>query len=148
MKNKIAELQVSYKPKKLGNEVKICHSEKAYEVILENWNRNTIELYEEFKVLLLLNNSNEVLGIYTLSKGGMNFTTVDLRIMFGVILKSAAIGFIAVHCHPSGKLKPSIPDRDIHKKIKQIAKFHNLNYLDNLIITPASYYSFQDEGDF
>ena len=145
MKHTIAEIQISYKPKKLGKEVKICHSEKAYEIILDNWNKNTIELLEEFKVLLL-NNSNIPLGIYTLSKGGITSTGVDLRLLFGVILKSGSTSFITVHNHPSSKLKPSKPDIDIYKKIKEISKLHDLNYLDNLIITSSGKYSFMDEG--
>lgn len=146
MKHTIAEIKVSYRPKKLGEEVKITHSEKAYEVIMANWNKNTIELFEEFKVLLL-NNSNVTLGIYTLSKGGITSTGVDLRLLFGVILKSGAVSFITAHNHPSSKLKPSKPDIDIYKKIQELSKFHDLNYLDNLIITPKGKYSFMDEGD-
>ena len=145
MKHKIAEIKISYRPKKLGKEIKICHSEKAYEVILNNWNKNTIELFEEFKVLLL-NNSNVPLGIYTLSKGGITSTGVDLRLLFAVILKSGAVSFITVHNHPSSVLNPSKPDINIYKKIKELSKIHGLNYLDNLIITPKGKYSFMDEG--
>lgn len=145
MKHSIAEIKISYRPKKLGEEVKITHSEKAYEIIRANWNADTIQIQEEFKILLL-NNSNVVLGIYTLSKGGITFTSVDLRLMFGVVLKSAATAFITVHNHPSGKLKPSKPDIDLFKKINEISKIHDLNYLDNLIITSTGKYSFMDDG--
>jgi len=146
MKHTIAEIEISYKPNKLNGEYKITHSDKAYEIILKNWNKNTLELYEEFKVLLL-NNSNVPLGIYTLSRGGMTTAGVDLRLLFAIILKSGAVSFITVHNHPSSKLKPSKPDVEIYKKIKEISKVHDLNYLDNLIITPKGKYSFMDEGD-
>lgn len=145
MRKTIAEIIVSYVPKKVNPIVKITCSDIAYKVILENWNKDTLEFQEEFKILLL-NNSNEALGIYSLSKGSMNHTTVDLKIMFGVILKSGAIGFITVHNHPSGKLKPSKPDIDIFKKIKELSKLHDLHYLDNLIITSNAKFSFMDEG--
>jgi len=147
MKNSIAEINLNYIPKKIKPGVKITHSEKAYEVILDIWDKGTLEFLEEFKILLL-NNSNEVLGLHTLSKGGITFTSVDLRVLFGVLLKSAATGFITAHNHPSGKLKPSQQDIALHKKVKKIANFHEINYLDNLIITPKGKYSFQDEGDF
>ena len=145
MKNSIAEIQISYSPKKMSDEIKVTSSQKAYEVLLSNWNHKTIELLEEFKVLLL-NNSNVPLGIFTLSKGGMTATLVDIRVLFSVALKSCATAMITVHNHPSGKLKPSNPDIDIYKKIKEVAKFHDINYLDNLIITQHGYYSFMDEG--
>lgn len=145
----IAEINLNYKPNrlKLKSDTKITNSQKAYEVLLESWDKGTLEYQESFRILLL-NNSNEVLGIYTLSKGGITFTAVDLRILFAVILKSAATSFICCHNHPSGKLKPSNPDIELHKKIKSIASFHELGYLDSVIITPLGYYSFQDEGVF
>lgn len=145
MEHEIAEINISYTPNKLNNGLKITDSNSAYEVILSNWNKNTIELYEEFKVLLL-NNSNQALGIYTLSNGGYTGTLVDIRILFAVILKSAATAFICCHSHPSGVLKPSQADIKIHKKIKEVAKLHDINYLDSLIITKNGKYSFADEG--
>jgi DNA repair protein RadC len=147
MKHTIAEIKISYVPRKLKPITKITHSEKAYEVLLEHWDKGTLEYQEEYK-LILLNNSAEPLGIFALSKGGITFTSVDLRVMFGVILKSGATGFISSHNHPSSKLEASQADCNIHKKIKKIAKFLNLNYIDSLIITPNAYYSFQDEGCF
>jgi DNA repair protein RadC len=144
MKHQIAEINISYSPNKLNNGIKITSSDKAYEVILNNWKNETIELYEEFKVLLL-NNSNEVLGIYTISRGGYTGTMVDMRILFAVILKSAATAIITVHNHPSGTLKPSQADIKIYKKIKEISKLHDINCLDNLIITKNGKLSFTDE---
>jgi len=145
MKHSISEIKISYAPNRFKSETKITHSEKAYKILLENWNKGTIELFEEFKVLLL-NNSNIPLGVYTLSKGGITSTGVDLRLLFGVIVKSGATSFITSHNHPSGALKPSKPDIDIFNKIKKLSKLHDLNYLDNLIITPNRKYSFMDEG--
>jgi len=81
-----------------------------------------------------------------LSKGGITSTGVDLRLLFGDILKSGAVSFITAHNHPSSKLKPSKPDIDLYKKIKEISKVHYLNYLDNLIITKSGKYSFMDDG--
>jgi len=147
MKHTIAEIELNYTPRRLKSGVKITHSEKAYEVLLEHWDKGTLELQEEFKILLL-NHANEPIGIYPLSKGGLCFAPVDMKIMFATILKSAASGFISVHNHPSGKLKPSQQDIALHKKVKKIANFHEVNYLDNLIITKNGKYSFQDEGDF
>lgn len=147
MIHKIAEVQISYRPNKLKGTVKITTSELAVKVIRDNWNNNTLNLYEEFKVLLM-NNSNEVLGIAPISRGGMTATLVDLRILFSTVLKSGATSMITIHNHPSGKLKPSQADIDIFKKIKEVAKFHDINYLDNLIITSEEdgKFSFMDEG--
>ncbi|MFD0963327.1 hypothetical protein [Pseudofulvibacter geojedonensis] len=71
MNNIISEIELIYKPN-FGKEdrIKITGSKKAFKTFLSNWNKDTIELQEEFKIMLL-KNSNEVLGIHTLAKGGM-----------------------------------------------------------------------------
>ena len=145
MRHSISEIQISYLPQTMKGKIKVTDSNKAFKVLLDDWNINTLELFEEFKVLLL-NNSNIPLGIYTVSKGGITATLVDLRLLFSVVLKSCATAMITVHNHPSGKLIPSQPDIDIYKKIKEIAFFHEINYLDNLILTRNGYYSFMDEN--
>lgn len=146
MKNTIAEIQIKYLSNKLKtNRIQITNSDEAYKVLIKNWDKNTIELYEEFKVMLL-NNSNEILGIYTLSRGGISTTLVDLRLLFAIVLKSCATGIITGHNHPSGKLKPSQSDINIYKKIQEIAKFHDISYLDNFIVTLKGKFSFSDEG--
>lgn len=146
MENTIAEIELSYKPRKLQTtKKKITNSEDAYNVLLETWDKNTIELFEEFK-LALLNNSNEVLGICTLSSGGLTATLVDLRLLFSIALKSCASAIITAHNHPSGKLKPSEADISIYRRIQEVAKFHDIKYLDNLIVTTSGKFSFSDEN--
>lgn len=145
MKHLISEINISYKPNKMANTVKITSSQVAYQVLLDNWNHDTLQLFEEYKVLLL-NTSNEVLGIYQISKGGITGTVVDVRLLFAIILKSGATAIITAHNHPSGTLKPSEADIAIHKKIKEIAKYHEISFLDDLIITSSGKYSFADEG--
>lgn len=146
MKNIISEIKIKYNPVKLDNgNVKIQSSHDAFKVVLKHWNPDIIELQEEFKVLLL-NNSNEVLGIYEMTKGGMTSTMVDIKLLFAVVLKSCATAIITVHNHPSGKLKPSTSDIDIYTKIKNAAGMLDVKYLDNLIISKIGKYSFSDEG--
>jgi len=147
MKNKVNEIQISYKEKiKTLKSEAIKSSEDAGKLFFEQWDKNTIGLHESFKVLLL-NNSNKVKGIYQLSIGGITGTLVDIRILFAVILKSLATGIILCHNHPSGKLVPSEMDKQLTKKIKKASVFLDINILDHLIITPnGEYYSFSDNG--
>ena len=145
MKHIISEIKIKYTPNKYNGSVKkITNSNDAYNVFLATWDIDTLELNEEFKVLLL-NNSNEVLGWWTMSKGGMTATVIDVKLLFSVVLKSCATGIITVHNHPSGNLKPSEADKSMHLKIKKAAELLDVQYLDNLIITKSSYYSFVDE---
>ncbi|MFH4963686.1 JAB domain-containing protein [Gaetbulibacter sp. M235] len=142
MKNIISEIELKYSPIVLKQERAIIKdSSSAYKVLLNNWNMDSIELYEEFKVLLL-NRANEVLGVYALSKGGIHGTVVDIKLLFAVILKSASSCVILAHNHPSGNLKPSEADKNLYLKIKKVAEYLDVNVLDNLIISREGYYSF------
>jgi DNA repair protein RadC len=140
----VAEIKVAYKSVSTLK-IKINSSEKAFEVLLSSWDMETIELQEEFKILLL-NRANIVLGVYPLSKGGITGTIVDVRLIFAVALKCNATGIILCHNHPSGKLTPSDADILITKSIKKGSEILDINLLDHLIITKDGFYSFSDNG--
>jgi len=146
MNNIISEIELTYKPLiSIQERIKISNSQDAFKVILNNWNENTIELHEEFKVLLL-NRSNEVLGVHTVSKGGITATVVDIRILFAVVLKSVSTSIILVHNHPSGNLKPSEADKRLYEKVKKASEYLDIQVLDNMIITKDDFYSFADRA--
>jgi len=63
---KISEISVSYSNSK-EEKLKVKNSKESYNILLDSWDKNIIELQEEFKILLL-NRSNTVLGIYPMSK--------------------------------------------------------------------------------
>lgn len=141
---KVTEIQVSYKrPEKIWNE-KICSSKIITEVLRSFWDENTIELIEEFYIILL-DTSNEVIGYRCVSRGGLTQTVVDPKIVFSVALKCAATQIILAHNHPSGSLKPSGPDIELTRKLIKCAQFLEIKILDHIIITKDSYYSFADE---
>lgn len=140
----ISELQVSYYPNILGN-LHLENSRKSFELMLDQWQQNTIEMQEEVKVILL-NRTNKVLGIYSLAKGGITACVVDVRIILSVALKTLATGIIMVHNHPSGNLKPSQDDLNITKKLKEACNILDIALIDHLIITKDDYFSFADEG--
>ncbi|MCW5518482.1 JAB domain-containing protein [Aureitalea sp. L0-47] len=143
--NTIREIKLSYSNN--GMEcITITDSQGAYKALLDNWNKDTIELQEEFKVLLL-NRSNHVLGIYNLSKGGVSGTVVDAKLLLASALKANASSIIIAHNHPSGNLKPSANDNSLTKKIKQATKLCDITLLDHLIMTKEGFYSYSDESD-
>ena len=147
MKNKVNEIQISYKEKEITSNLSPLNGSKdTAKLLFEHWNKDTIELYETFKILLL-NNSNKVKGIYEVSNGGITGTLVDLRVLFAVILKSLSTGVILVHNHPSHNLNPSNEDIRLTNKIIKAAKLFDVTVLDHLIIIPnGNYYSFSDNG--
>jgi DNA repair protein RadC len=145
MHHPINEIYISYKISNKNSSLPVIkNSEDVAQLLFKHWNKDHIQIYESFKVLLLTN-SNRVKGIYELSKGGMTGTLVDLRILFAIVLKSLSVGIVLAHNHPSSKLKPSEADIQLTKKICKAAELFDIKVLDHLIITPEeTYYSFAD----
>jgi DNA repair protein RadC len=142
----VAEVELIYKSKVPPSQRrKITNSKDAKEVFMENWNDNTLQFFEEFKILLL-NRSNAILGIMSVSKGGISGTVTDVRIILAAALKSNASGLIVCHNHPSGNLNPSESDTKITQKIKEAGNLMDIQLLDHLIINDEDYYSFADNG--
>jgi DNA repair protein RadC len=101
---------------------------------------------------MLLNNSNNTIGYVKISQGGIVGTIVDVRIVAKYAVESLSTGIILVHNHPSGNLKPSQPDIDLTKKIKEGLKILDVTVLDHIIIIPIEknenikYTSLCDDG--
>lgn len=142
----LTEIELTYKSNRPYNERhKVTNSKVAFELFLNNWNENKIELLEQAKVLLL-NRSNQVLGIFHLSTGGTSGTIVDPKQVFAVALKTNASGIILAHNHPSGSLCPSDADDKITQKLYKAGKLLDIEVLDHLIITREGYYSYAESG--
>ncbi|MCE5345396.1 MAG: JAB domain-containing protein [Bacteroidales bacterium] len=143
----VAEVELRYKSKVPASQRrKISCSRDVFTLLKENWNSDTVEYVEEFKVLLM-NRANAVLGILPVSKGGISGTVTDVRIILQAALKSNASGLIIAHNHPSGNLNPSESDIKITQKIKDAGNIMDIKLLDHLIITAEDdFYSFVDNG--
>lgn len=142
----VSEIELIYKSKvKSSDRPHISSSRCAYTILKDCWDPCKIEFLEQFKVLLL-SQSNTVLGLYEASSGGMSGTVVDIRVLFTAALKARAAGIIIAHNHPSGGTVPSQPDIMITRKIAQAGTILDIKLLDHLILTAESYYSFADEG--
>ena len=142
----VAEIQLIYHNKiKPSERPRITDSHSAYEIFLKNWNKDLIQLQEEFKVMML-NTRGKLLGIYPLFKGGMNATTVDPRLIYVAALKTGASSIILAHNHPSGEARPSKADEKITEEIKTGAQSLRISLHDHVIITPDNFFSFADEG--
>ncbi len=101
--------------------------------------------YEEFWVIYM-NRSNRIIDQVKISQGGISGTVIDVRIILKHAIEKLASTIIICHNHPSGNLQPSKSDIQITSKLKEAAKFHDVELLDHLIICDSSYYSFADEG--
>ncbi len=129
------------------NKRKISSSQDSYDLLKDFWNKNNINVVEEFNVILL-DKQNKPISIYRHSKGGIEATIGDIEVISAVAVKTLAKGVIVSHNHPSGNLTPSPPDLEISKQLKNALKLFNIVLLDSLIVTETDYYSMADNGVF
>lgn len=142
----VSEVQLAYKTKvKPSQRPSIKSSKDAYEILINHWDRDKLDLLEQFKVVLT-NRANKVLGIIEIASGGISGVAVDLKLVFIAALKAGASGILISHNHPSGNLTPSQPDLDLTRKIKKGCEILEITLLDHIILTSEKYYSFADEG--
>ncbi|MGS0747679.1 RadC family protein [Halpernia sp. GG3] len=122
--------------------VKIANSTDAFKV----FHPLLADLTAEEFWVIFLNQNNRILGKSQLSTGGINFSLVDLRILFKLALEFSCSAIMIAHNHPSGNLKPSEADNTITKEIAEAGKILKIQLLDHLIITQSTYFSFADEN--
>ena len=144
----VAEVSLTYTTKvKPSERLAVKCSRDAHKILFDSWDTATIEHKETVK-MLLLNRANKVLGITTISEGGLSGTLMDVRMIFQYAIKGNACGIIIAHNHPSGNINPSESDQKITQKIKEAGNLLDIQLLDHIILTPESeiYRSFADEG--
>ena len=108
--------------------------------------RHLIDLQHEEFWIIMLGQSQKVLGKELISKGGIAATLADARIIFHAALQHQATSIILVHNHPSGSLKPSHEDIVLTKKLAEAGKLLDIRIQDHLIITDSGFLSLADEA--
>ncbi len=147
IENTVHELEIVYKPGKYQMDgLRLTSSSSAVKLLKQVFDPNTIQCQEEFNVLYL-DQSNQIKGIYKMSRGGITSTIADTRLILSVALKCLATGIILSHNHPSGNLTPSDNDKALTWRLKDACKVLDITLLDHIIVTAhEGYYSFADEG--
>lgn len=144
--NQISEIKLTYMRRvKADERPKVSSSQDAYNLFRENWDELSINLCEEFKILLLDRN-NACMGIVPISKGGVSGTSVDAKLIFSSALKARACGIILGHNHPSGNTKPSPADRHLTNNLSKAGYYLSLPILDHIIVAEEDFLSFADNN--
>ena len=95
--------------------------------------------------VLFLNHVNRLVGKEMISRGGMESTTIDKRIILRRALDRKASGVILVHNHPSGTPYPSVEDIRQTRELGKALASCDLRLVDHVIVSGRSFYSFSDE---
>lgn len=100
---------------------------------------------EEFW-LLLMNQNYRLIKKIRISHGGITETAVDIRIIMREAVLANATILAVCHNHPSGNLRPSTHDNDLTVQIQRACKLMRIHFMDHVILTDGSYFSYQETG--
>ena len=141
----IPELTLKFKSG-IIKKVQIKSSKDAADYLRTMFNDDTMEVSESV-IVVYMNRSNNSIGWFKVSQGGISGTVIDVRLVLVTALKCLASGMIICHNHPSGNTSPSDADVKITQKLKEAGSLMDVQLLDHLILTPdGGYFSFADEG--
>lgn len=121
---------------------KITCSNDAFTILFPHLNGLN---HEEFWCVFL-SRYNEILAVENISKGGIHSSIVDMKVLFKKALLHEACGIVIAHNHPSGSSKPSKEDLNTTEKIREGARYLDIQLLDHLIFYRNKYLSFADDG--
>ena len=110
------EIEIIYKRPLYNSTKLISNAEDAQKIIREFIDSHKIDL-KEFFLVMLLTNSNRVLGISQVAVGSSKGVVTNIKEIFQLVLKSNATAIIVAHNHPSGNLTPSQSDINLTNKI-------------------------------
>lgn len=100
---------------------------------------------EHFRVVIL-NTKHQVLGIETVSKGGLDSTSAEPREIFKVPLRRNAAAVILVHNHPSGDPTPSPGDLAVTERMVEAGELLGIEVIDHIIIGEHRFASLREGG--
>ncbi|MEX0723504.1 MAG: JAB domain-containing protein [Gracilimonas sp.] len=144
----VAEVSLKYSSRKTYDEMPTISSpEEAAEFLRGIFDPDTIELREEFYVVLL-SNTKQVLGYSKISTGTMTGTLVQPSTVFQVAILGNANSILVAHNHPSGNLKASNADIQLSKRLRDAGKLLRIEIIDSIILTKESYTSIKELGLF
>ena len=132
----VVELVYRRKPSK---KYKVESARDAYEF------KDTIEHHISTRIILL-NGSNRVLGVSTVSEGALSYNITDVRFILQLAILSNCKGVIICINQPSGDLEPAKLDDELVEQLKIALSYVDIDLLDYILYCEDDYYSYSDNG--
>lgn len=95
---------------------------------------------------IFMNQNFRLIKSVKLSQGGITETSVDIRILMREAVMSGATIMTFVHNHPSGNTQPSKADDVLTQQIAKASQIMRIFFMDHVIVTDGSFYSYHDKG--
>ena len=108
--------------------------------------RHYADRKQERFISLSLNGAHEVLAVRIVTIGLVNKTIVHPREVFADLIQDRAAAFCVAHNHPSGRLEASQEDDEITERLQAAARILGLHFVDHIIFSESSWWSFREHG--
>lgn len=143
---KCCEMQITYSTKvKASERIAAITSEALADAFRKFYPDGTIE-YCEIMYAALLDNQFRIIGIIRCSEGVLDSSLFNYKKIMQAALLCNAKGIAICHNHPSGSLSPSSNDKEGTRKLLEMCRVMQYKFVDHIILTAESYYSFNDNG--
>lgn len=125
---------------------KIDSAKKIHQIFLGDKDHPGPALTEDQEVfyVVMLDTHCRIRGIGEISRGARDRVQTPIPDILRLPLVEGAMGFIVVHNHPTGDVRPSEPDKEITKAIALAAQSIDVPLFDHVIVGPTKYFSFYD----
>ena len=141
--NEICEVEIIYKRPSLTSMEQIQTSKDIADLFRKMISTERMD-FKEFFLVALLSRSNHILGVSEISVGTANQTTINIKEILQLAIKSNSSALIICHNHPSGNLSVSESDLSVTRKIKDACHLFDIDLLDHIVLTSEGYYSVAD----
>ena len=115
-------------------------------IVFDYYKDKLKDLKQEHFYCLFLNSNKKIIKEKLLFVGTLNYSVVHPREIFKEAYLTSADSIICIHNHPAHSLNPSISDKEVTSKLKEISEVHGIIFLDHIIIAGNKYFSFHENG--
>ena len=121
--------------------IKIESAEDIYTELKKYTNKK-----QEYFICITLDGASHIINTRVVFIGTLNQSLVHPREVFADAISDRAANIIIAHNHPSDSLEPSLEDKLITKRLKEVSQLMGIELLDHVILSKNGYFSFQEEG--
>lgn len=121
--------------------VKITSAEEVYRELQTYAHKK-----QEYFLALTLDGASHLIEKRVISIGTLNQSLVHPREVFADAVTDRAAGIIIAHNHPSGQLEPSMEDKRVTRRLKEVGEIMGIELLDHVILTKEGFLSLREEG--
>ncbi len=93
---------------------------------------------------LQLDARHRVLSLRVISVGSLESSLVHPREVFGPAVREGAAALVVAHNHPSGDAVPSVEDREVTDRLRNVGELLGIELVDHVVVGRERYYSFAD----